>query len=213
MTTSGRTSKNTFVILLFLLVLFSFLGCRKNSDKETELPENKNVAEKEMKSQLDSILADSFSEESGDEDEDSDSDEVVLYQLQEDGSYSAINDTNQGELLNDLIYSKMSYEIVSTSDTSCQIKINAVNYRLLFCEVLGINPDTLELVDDQLSQNNDYIQLMIDRIQNNDFQYVETIVNVPIENGSIMITEELVDAFYGKMYSFSEELYNTLSEK
>ena len=147
---------------------------------------------------------------SGDSDEEED---FVLYELQEDGTGKMIEDNNPIDKLADAIFSKMTYTITEIGNDSCTLVVKAPDYKALFCKIYNMNPETFEFSDNGFDPNTDYRELMIEAIKNDDFDYIENTVTVPMVKGVPMITYELADAFYGNMYSFSEELLDKLSEK
>lgn len=188
---------SAFLVMIIVGITISFILFRKKPEDE-------------FKEQLELKISQEFSEDLNDV-PDSDQ-EFVLYKLQDDGSYSEVVTDNPAKKLTDLLFLKMSYEIVLVTKDSCIVHVKAPDYRKLFCNTCNIDPETLTFFDDVSSRSTDYINSMIVSLENDEFDYIENDVKVPIENGEISITSELADAFYGNMYSFTEELFSISME-
>ena len=182
---------SAFVILLILGIIMIAL-------KDTLFKSPEKIAE----SHIANAINDEFSIGTADED-------YVIYELQEDGTYKTVDYSNPAKELSDLVFSKMTYEVVSVSEDSCVIHIKAPNYKLLFCDACGIDPETYTLIEKDYDPNADYISIMINAINSGEFEYIESDITVPLEDGKPQLTYEVVDAFYGNMYSFTEELFDS----
>lgn len=117
-----------------------------------------------------------------------------------------ISEENSGVHVEKLIFENISYTVIETTDSSYTITIQAPNMTLLFDELydetqyLNLSTDEYGVATEQLLSD------MEKRLLDKEFEVKETTLTLPLENGEIVVTEELVNALYGGLLDTAKEL-------
>lgn len=116
------------------------------------------------------------------------------------------DEENLGAHIEALIYENLYYTVIEVTDSSYTVTIQAPNMILLFDELydetqyLNLSASEYAVATEQLLSN------IEKRLINKQFEVKETILTLPLENGEIMITEELINALYGGLIDVAREL-------
>lgn len=119
-----------------------------------------------------------------------------------------ISEENSGARVERLIFENVSYTVIEATDSSYTIMVQAPNMTLLFdglyneTQYLNLSIDEYNIVTEQLLS--DIEKSLLDKR----FEVKETTLTLPLENGEIVLTEELVNAFYGGLLDTAQELSN-----
>ena len=114
------------------------------------------------------------------------------------------NANNIGEF----VYSKMTYEVLEATESSCKIRVNAPSLYKVFHKIY--DPDNIDTATD-IEGYNAVVEKILEQIYQSltdgEYEMVSADVVVPLDSeGKIKMTRELVDAMYGGFLTFQDEL-------
>lgn len=136
--------------------------------------------------------------------------EVITQKLDEalsDPSSSEISeDSSSGSKIEALILANVSYKVIEASDSSYTITICAPDIAQVFDEMY--DPARYEdLAPTEYAAASEELLNEIQRkLQKGGFEMTESTLNVPLNNGKLIFTEELVNALYGGLLDKAHEL-------
>ena len=114
------------------------------------------------------------------------------------------NANNIGEF----VYSKMTYEVIETTDNDCTIRVSAPSLYKVFFE--AYDPNKYEPTTDIEGYNavvEEILGEILSALTKGEYEMVTANVEVPLNSdGEIVMTRELVDAMYGGLLTIQDEL-------